>query len=436
VASSLFTVEDGRIQLNLHHGQQRAWDSTARFVFVLAGTQGGKTSFGPWWLLREILNRGRGDYLAVTATYDLFDLKLLPELLMVFEHTLGLGRLWPGIGVLEIADPVTRQFLAKKSKDPMWARVIMRSASAEGGLESATARGAWLDEAGQDAFTVSSWEAVLRRLSLSQGRVLATTTLYNTGWIKQQVFDPWRKGDDDFEVIQFDSTLNPLFSRREFERARRTMPTWKFNMFYRGEFSTPPGLIYSVYDDSIHAIPPFAIPNHWPRYVGIDPGAVNNASIWLAENPQTHVFYAYREILEGRKSTREHVAEYSKFRETENVVLWVGGAPSEQQFRADWTDEGLHVLPPPFGDVESGIDRVYSLLKEKRLFVFRDLLGLRDEFGRYSRLLDRYGNVTETIKDKNEFHRLDALRYAASRLDTAVSWSEVGTGNDTMPSPW
>lgn len=34
-------------RLNFHPGQERAWRSTRRFVVVLAGTQGGKTSFFP-----------------------------------------------------------------------------------------------------------------------------------------------------------------------------------------------------------------------------------------------------------------------------------------------------------------------------------------------------------------------------------------------------
>lgn len=73
------------IVLNLHPGQERAMNSEKRFVFMLSGTQGGKTSLGPWWLAREIETRGQGDYLAVTANYDLFKLKMLPEMLKVFE---------------------------------------------------------------------------------------------------------------------------------------------------------------------------------------------------------------------------------------------------------------------------------------------------------------------------------------------------------------
>ena len=45
---------DGGLQLDFHRGQWEAWDAKERFVAVLAGTQGGKTSFGPHWLYREI----------------------------------------------------------------------------------------------------------------------------------------------------------------------------------------------------------------------------------------------------------------------------------------------------------------------------------------------------------------------------------------------
>lgn len=46
-------TEDGTIQFFLHAGQARAWNSRARFTAIVAGTQSGKTVFGPVWLLRE-----------------------------------------------------------------------------------------------------------------------------------------------------------------------------------------------------------------------------------------------------------------------------------------------------------------------------------------------------------------------------------------------
>jgi hypothetical protein len=58
---------------------------------VLAGTQGGKTSFGPVWLWREMQLRGPGDYLVVTPTFPLLEMKALPTLLQLFRGWLGLG---------------------------------------------------------------------------------------------------------------------------------------------------------------------------------------------------------------------------------------------------------------------------------------------------------------------------------------------------------
>lgn len=83
----------------------------------------------------------------------------------------------------------------------------------------------------------------------------------------------------------------------------------------------------------------------------------------------------------------------------------------------DWQNEGLAVLRPPFGEVEAGIDRVVSLFKQHRLFVFSTCKGLRDELGSYKRKLDANGQVTDEIEDKRKFHRLDALRYGVSTIE-------------------
>lgn len=414
--AGLWRVDDGRLTLSFHEGQARAWRSERRFTFILAGTQSGKTSWGPWWLWREIQRRGAGDYLAVTASYDLFKLKMLPELRSVFEHTLGVGRYWAGDRIIELVDPETGKFRAKRSDDEMWGRIILRSAAAGGGLESTTAQAAWLDECGQDEFTVETWEAVLRRLSLSRGRVLGSTTPYNLGWVKTEIYDPWVAGNPDIAVIQFPSYFNPLFSQEEYARAKASMPAWRFAMFYDGLFSRPAGLIYDCFDEAVHLVDPFPIPPEWPRYVGIDFGAVNTALVWIAEDAAKGRYFAYRESLTGGMSTDEHAAQALRDGEQENVVQWLGGAPSETQQRMDWNQAGVPVIQPYIADVEAGIDRPYALFKQKRLFVFRSLTGLRDELGTYRRKLDPSGQPTEEIQDKRRFHRLDALRYGASAL--------------------
>jgi hypothetical protein len=398
----LIEVHDGKARLNLHPGQTKAWDSLARFVFIIAGTQSGKTSFGSWWLEREYRNKGAGDYLAVTATYDLFKLKMLPEMRQVL------------IGYLSGWEWVASDRLFYRKDDKT--RIILRSANAPEGLESATAKAAWIDECGQDTFRLESWEAVNRRISLAEGRVLGSTTPYNLGWLKTQVYDRWNHGDPDYHVIQFKSTMNPAFPRGEYDRAKRTLPGWKFEMFYNGNFSRPAGLIYEDFNEDIHLVDDFEIPVEWPRYVGIDPGAVHTALIWIAHNPNRNIYYAYRESLEGNKTTIQHAAHALGEASDENVIAWALGAKSEIQQRLDWQAAGVPVREPVIIDVEAGIDRVIELFKTKRLFVFKTLVGLRDELGTYSRELDDMGQPTEKIKDKETFHRLDALRYIIQQI--------------------
>jgi len=52
------------------------------------------TSYGVWWLWREIQEKGSGDYLVVAPTFPLLDKKLLPEFLKVVPAQLGMGRWW------------------------------------------------------------------------------------------------------------------------------------------------------------------------------------------------------------------------------------------------------------------------------------------------------------------------------------------------------
>lgn len=172
----------------------------------------------------------------------------------------------------------------------------------------------------------------------------------------------------------------------------------------------PAGRIYGDFTDG-HVIKDFPIPITWPRFRGVDYGAVNTAVIWLAEDPNSHVFYLFLEYHHGDRTTKQHVDEVNGSGEAEHT--W-GGAPSEDQQRWDWSDAGIHVEQPPISDVEAGIDRVIAMLKDKRLFVFQSCQGVIGEFGDYSRKLDDMGQPTDEIKNKSEFHRLDALRYVVS----------------------
>ena len=411
---------DGTLQVNLHPGQIRAIESKKRFVFMMAGNQSGKTEFGPLWLFKEMQLKGPGDYLAVSPTYDLQNLKLVPAYKRFFRMMFG----------HQSEYKKSDRILEVKDGDNIY-NIFMRSADKPESLESATAKAVHLDEIGMDRVRLEAWEAILRRLSIHQGRILGTTTLYNLGWMKREVYDRWEQGDPNFEVIQFDSIENPAFPLAEYQRAKDTLPSWKFDLFYRGRYARPAGMIYNSFDEKVHLVEPFDIPVEWPRHVGIDPGGVNTATVWLAEDVERKAYYIYRSTLDGGKSTKEHCKIALEYAEKERVISWCGGAKSEGQFRRDWSMEGVPVQESPVFDVEGGIDRVISLFKQQRLFILNNdsNRGLLDEIGSYSRVLNDRQEPTEKIKDKETYHKLDALRYIISyvvRVKVTPTAPQVG----------
>lgn len=404
------------MELHFHANQWRAWDSTKRFILVLAGTQGGKTSFGPHWLYREICWRGAGDYMVVTPTYPLLEKKALPEFRRIFENALQLGSYVGGsLKTFTFSEEGELRTFGKKQDKRT--TVMFGHAQDPDSLESATAKGAWLDEAGQKKFKLGSWEAILRRLSIHLGRVLITTTPYNLGWLKQKLWDEWQAAKQnhvDIDVVRFRSIDNPAFPREEYDRARRDLPLWKFNMFYNALFTRPAGLIYDSFNEVEHVQPRFNIPENWQRYLGLDFGGVNTAGMFYAKEPGSNRLFAYREYKAGGRTAREHIVELLKGEPRRPTA--VGGAKSEQQWRDEFAQAGLAVQEPPISDVEVGIDRVYGCHSRNEIIVFDDLSGYLDEKMSYSRELDEMGEPTEKIEDKHDYHLMDAERYAISLL--------------------
>jgi hypothetical protein len=405
---------------------------------MLAGTQSGKTCFGPHWLLREIYDRGSGDYLAVTSSYPLLRLKMLKEFLYVFRDIYGLGEYKPTEKCFTFFPQPNG--LDKNNPDSTPTRVIFGSAQNPESIESATAKAAWLDEVGQDQFPRAAWEAVLRRLSLDMGRVLGTTTLYNLGWLKQEIYDPWLNGDPDIDVIQFTCLSNPAFKRDEYERARRTMPLWQFRLFYEGQFSRPAGVIYDNFDDVYCKVKRTWLkpPERYNCFVAHDFGPNNTAAVWYAQDPDSGLFWVYRDYLAGGKSDFEHAQEFMRLSEGENIIKRVGGAPAEDSQRESFRAAGWPIQAPEFRDVEAGIKRVYGWHAGNRIIVFDDCKRYLDEKMSYRRELDEAHLPTEKISQKASYHTMDAERYlfttfSPERIQGSAQGSEIHRFDDDDP---
>lgn len=404
---------ENKLRYALHPGQWRAWQATERQVWILAGTQGGKTSFLPLWLHREMQTAGPGDYLVVTPTFPLLDKKALPEFRTLLEDYLQLGRY--------VGSPSRRFEVSAAGQRRLWndsgrdykTTVWFGYASDPTSLESSTAKAAVLDEVGQPIFKVESYEAIMRRLAIHQGRLLGATTPYYWGWLKNKVDRAAR--DPGVTVVHFESIMNPAFPKEEWDRAKRDMPPWRFDMFYRARFTRPAGLIYASFDQDTMTCAAFVIPDGWARYIGLDFGGVNTAAVFIAQRPEDGQLYLYREYHEGNRTAAEHAAALLANEPGDAQAF--GGAPGEQQWRDEFTAAGLRIRKPLVGDVEVGINRAYSLFANGKLIVFDSCAGTLDELATYSRVTDEAGTPLEAIADKSQYHRLDALRYVATYLN-------------------
>lgn len=425
IEQPLHEIKGSDLVYHWHPGQKRVLASKARFPTVLAGSQGGKTVLTPRWLHGEIDRTAKdnelNDYIAVTANYDLFKLKLLPEMLNYFVYTLGIGKYWAGDRVIELAEGLIRgNFKAKGADDPnMWGRIILRSAEAPAGLESATAKAAVLDEVGHPDFKRIAWEAVQRRLAVNQGRALLITSLYEFNWLKIEVYDRWLAGDTEYDIIQFDSKMNPTFPEAEYDRLKRVMPGWKFDLLHRGMYSRPAGVIYDCFDEQTCKVKRFKIPKEWPRYTGHDFGPVHTSALWYAHEPATGYLFLYRTYLTQEKRTAaQNVGEWKRLSGEEPIRKRVGGAGGSQAADEGWRQAyalaGWPISEPLVASVEVGIDKVYAWHKTNRLFIFDDQFDYLSEKLSYSRELDDMYNPTDKIKNKAIYHLMDGERYLLS----------------------
>lgn len=336
----------------LHPGQWDAWQAQERFVAMIAGSGGGKTSFGPLWLWREIQERGAGDYLAISPISDMLSRVLIPALMGLLESQ---GCTW--------------EKAAGKIVCPNGAEIFLISADRPERAEGIHARGAWVDEAGQ--MDSLMWEVVRRRLAHHQGRVLLTTTPYNMGWLKSQVADRAAAGESEYRVVTFPSVANPAYPVEEFERARRELPPDRFAMFYLGEFRRASGLVYPDWSPATMTVEPFDIPEGWDILGGLDLGWHNpTAGLALAVDGDGTVYVA-GEHYASEVTLEDHATALREY----GLLPWHAD-PSAAQSIEELRAYGLWVQPAR-NDVLAGIDAVTRLIRSGRLkALWRSLDGI------------------------------------------------------------
>jgi hypothetical protein len=382
----------------------------------------------PYLALREIQRTFKAgepnEGLVASPTYTLQDVKLAPEFRRVFETELGLAK-WTGSPTPRLE--FTPEGVRKLTGQDGTITIRFGYATKPESLESATYKWAIGDEFGQPDVKNGSIDAILRRLSIYGGRLIMLTTPYILGWLKTRFHDKAIAGEKGYGLVRFESQMNPSFPQEEWERAKKELPKWKFDLFYRAIFTRPAGAIYESFDPDIHCID--EMPEGWERWqrcIGIDFGPVNTAAVFLAVEPKTLGLYCYRSYHTGGRTPAQHIEAflskdpaYESPDDNRPTYFAVGGAPSEDEWRERFATAGLPIARPKISDVETGIDAVHAAIRKGRLKFYRPALAkLIEDLLSYSWETDENQEpIPHKIADKHSYHRPDALRYIVSEME-------------------
>lgn len=452
------TVITGRYDMEpeyFHEGQSVAWAVRSLALLLLCGKQSGKTTFGISWLLREIQERGPGDYAIVGPSLPILNKKALSEAKRVlcrqerlavyntndkaFTFTAeGLIRMYGTADKLELyqkyayLDPETDMLEPFDLFDGI-VRIHVIPAIDENALEAGSYKAVWGDEMGHPRVKITAHENIEARTAAFRGRICYTTTPYALNWLKSRVYEKAvsagkPEGASEFVVgqsakigcVRFESWMNPRFGMSKFEEIRTGgIPKWRFDLFYRGIFTRPAGQIFDVFDRATHCTPYGPVPKDFPKAWGADFGSRNFAGVKVAIDIARRKAIVYASYHPGvTKSTEEHVASLRRGDDLPRVCK--GGAPSEDDWREEFTKKGLSIGKPSITDHETRIQILYSLFHNRKIEIMDGLVKLLEEIESYSRVVDDEGNATEEIENKSDFHRLDALLYIINEIERSL----------------
>ena len=207
---------------------------------------------------------------------------------------------------------------------------------------------------------------------------------------------------------------------------------------FEGKAAQAEGVIYEDWNEAVHVIEPFEIPDDWRRFRVVDFGYTNAfVCQWWALDGDGRM-YLYREIYHTKRLVEDHARQIVELSEGENIEMTVCDHDAEDRATLD-----RHGVPTEGAEkaVSAGIQAVQSRLKtagdgRPRLFVFNNALHeldpdldmehkttcTQDEFAGYVWDKSADGKPNKETPHKVDDHGMDATRYGVMYIDNAPDW--------------
>jgi hypothetical protein len=407
-----------------HEPQKRMVESTAKRLIVKAGRRGGKTVGLSIRVVKRFLAGRRQLYTAPTNEQtDTFWF----EVTRALDKPVQAGIFKQNEAERFIELPGTKQRIKAKTA---WNANTLRGDYADDlylDEFQLTAEDAW-DEVGAPMLVDNNGDAVI---------IFTPPSLKSTGVTKAK--DPrhasklFKKAQQDtsglWETIHFTSLENPFISKQGLAIVAMDMSldSYRREILAQDDEIEQSWLVYGKFNERVCKIPRFPIPENWLVYVGHDFGSANPAALFLAENPGTGDFYAFKEYAPGGGySIAQHVDAFQEIitlpnqngqPKRYNVLRRVGGnRTTEEEIRQGYTAHGWPIVAPKLDRVNAQIDRVIGLMELNKVFIFSDLIELLSQISNCMWVLDEENRPKNKIGNEARFHLLACLRYIASEF--------------------
>jgi phage terminase large subunit len=305
-------------------------------------------------------------------------------------------------------------------------REQIRSVGQAGGVDIA-----WMEEANK--FTENDYNEVLARLRGTAAPwtqlILSTNPDAPTHWIKRILMD------NGGANVYYSSAIDNPHNAPEYRETLKKLTGVLGERLRDGLWKQAEGAVYASFDDRIHVIDPFDIPEDWTRFRVIDFGYTNPfVCQWWAQDGDGRL-YLYREIYMSQRTVRQHAIQINKLSEGEKIRMSVADHDAED--RATLRENKI-TTRAAVKDVSRGIQAVEERLKDAgdgkpRLFIMRGALvevdprmveqlkptSTLEEMPAYIWPKDVSGRPMKEQPIKENDHGMDAMRYMVMHFDGA-----------------
>jgi PBSX family phage terminase large subunit len=390
--------------IKLFPKQEHFYFKDNRINVYVGGIQSGKTTGGglKMYSLGLLKHRSPDDNFIIAAdTYKTLSQATIPKFLTFAK---GLGSL-------------NRQ--SGEFKTHWGSTIYLRTATEPESMEGITnVRRIWVDEAGKTSRYF--FENVMGRAAFKEAPIDLTTTPYAMNWLAALCEEATEGKREDVNFVNCRSIDSPYFPKAEYERQKKLLDPRRFAMKYDGVFGKMEGLVYDLYEECL--IQSFPLPPGTKFYAGVDWGYFPDpfALVLRAVTPEGR-HYRIGEYFKNYLTIDDivkTVGSYHGIYHFERVIC----DPSQPAHIEELNRKGIPASPAD-NDIRFGIDLHYSLMKQGRFFIFKDMCPTGvDEYSTYHYPEQKELSVDQSLKDSARVpvsqndHGLDADRYLSREL--------------------